>query len=190
MLRILGNPEPLQVNPSPLTDPGDRAVAAYIGLGSNLGDRVRRVRSALSHLDRLPQTRVNRRSSLYRSVPVGVVDQPLFINAVVRVRTRLTPEALLVELQKIERRFGRIRKLRWGPRSLDLDILVYGGVVRDEPALVVPHPGIPHRPFVLYPLLEIAPNLDVPGMGTPADMARRCPGPAPRRLRIESRYRG
>jgi len=85
------------MQPSSHTGSGNRAVAAYIGLGSNLGDSVRRVRSALSHLDRLPQTRVNRRSSLYRSAPIGVVDQPLFINAVVRVRTRLTPEALLVE---------------------------------------------------------------------------------------------
>lgn len=161
----------------------DESVAAYIGLGSNLGDSAARLRAAVSALDRLPATKVRGCSSLYQSIPMGVIQQPMFINAVGRIDTRLTPEALLAELHKIERRFRRIRKLRWGPRSLDLDILVHGNIVRDQPGLIVPHPGIPLRSFVLYPLLEIAPGLNIPGMGTPAELVRRCRGPAPARLR-------
>lgn len=160
----------------------DEPVAAFIGLGSNLGDSQARLHSAISEIDRLPRTGVGLRSSLFRSLPMGVIDQPLFLNAVVRIETRLPPAALLAELQKIERRFGRIRKLRWGPRSLDLDILVYGNIILDEPGLIIPHPGIPSRSFVLYPLLQIAPGLKIPGMGTPSDLIRHCPGPVPKRL--------
>lgn len=113
---------------------------------------------------------------------MGPVSQPLFTNAVAQVRTRLSPRALLTELQKIERRGGRVRKLRWGPRTLDLDLLVYAGIIVEQDDLTIPHPGIPERSFVLYPLLEIAPSLEIPGMGTPASLIRRCRGPAPRRL--------
>lgn len=122
------------------------------------------------------------RSGWYRSLPMGGVSQPQFTNAVAQVRTRLPPELLLAELQKIERRGGRIRKLRWGPRTLDLDLLVYADIILDRLDLKIPHPGIPARPFVLYPLLEIAPALEIPGMGTPASLIRGCSGPAPRRL--------
>lgn len=113
---------------------------------------------------------------------MGSVSQPLFTNAVVQIRTRLSPWALLAELQKIERRSGRVRKLRWGPRTLDLDLLVYADIIMDQSDLTIPHPGIRTRPFVLYPLLEIAPNLEIPGLGTPASLVPRCAGPAPRRL--------
>lgn len=113
---------------------------------------------------------------------MGRVSQPLFTNAVAQVHTRLSPRALLVELHKIERRGGRVRKLRWGPRTLDLDLLVYAGIIMDHDDLTIPHPGIPVRSFVLYPFLEIAPNLEIPGMGTPASLISRCPEPPPRRL--------
>lgn len=157
-------------------------VTAFIGLGSNLGDGPVRLQAAVASLDRLPRTGVGRRSSWYRTRPMGPVSQPLFTNAVVQVHTRLSPRALLAELQKIERRGGRVRKLRWGPRTLDLDLLVYDGIVMEQDDLTIPHPGIPERSFVLYPLLEIAPNLEIPGMGTPASLISRCPGPAPHRL--------
>lgn len=113
---------------------------------------------------------------------MGSVSQPVFTNAVVEIHTRLSPRALLAELQKIERRGGRVRKLRWGPRTLDLDILLYADIILDQDDLTIPHPGIPARSFVLYPLREIAPNLEIPGMGTPASLITTCPGPAPRRL--------
>lgn len=157
-------------------------VAAYIGLGSNLGRGPARLRAALAAIDRLPRTQVGRRSSWYRSLPMGNVSQPEFTNAVVQISTRLSPRVLLGELHKIERRNGRVRQLRWGPRTLDLDILAYADIAIREHDLTVPHPGLPIRPFVLYPLAEIAPNLQIPGMGTPASLRAACPGPAPRRL--------
>ncbi|MBS1269697.1 MAG: 2-amino-4-hydroxy-6-hydroxymethyldihydropteridine pyrophosphokinase [Gammaproteobacteria bacterium] len=110
---------------------------------------------------------------------MGIVSQPSFINAAVQIETRLQPPKLLAELQKIERRFGRIRALRWGPRTLDLDILVYADIILDRPGLLIPHPRIPCRPFVLYPLLELTSNLYIPGMGTPSSLIRCCRGPVP-----------
>lgn len=142
-------------------------MTVYIGLGSNLGDGPARLRNALAAIDRLPRTVVRRRSAMYKSLPMGRISQPAFTNAVAEIATRLGPNALLGELHKIERRFARVRKLRWGPRTLDLDILVYGDTVLERPELMVPHPGIPFRAFVLYPLREIAPGLRIPGMGTP-----------------------
>lgn len=160
----------------------DSPVTVYIGLGSNLGRGPARLRNAIVAIDRLPRTHAGRRSSWYRSLPMGNVSQPLFTNAVLEVRTRLSPRALLTELQKIERRGGRVRTLRWGPRTLDLDILVYADIILNQRHLTIPHPGIPARAFVLYPLREIAPRLEVPGMGTPASLIKDCPGPPPRRL--------
>lgn len=157
-------------------------VAAFIGLGSNLGHGPARLQTAIADIDRLPRTRTGRRSPWYRSLPMGNVSQPLFTNAVVEIRTRLSPRALLTELQRIERHSGRVRKLRWGPRTLDLDILVYADIILSQGNLTIPHPGIPYRSFVLYPLREIAPNLHIPGMGTPASLVSGCPGPAPRRI--------
>ena len=161
----------------------DEPVTAYVGLGSNLGDGPATLRIAIADIDRLPRTRAGRRSSFYRSPPMGVVSQPWFVNAVAQVQTRLSAPELLVELQKIERRRGRVRTLRWGPRTLDLDILVYGDSVMNRQELTIPHPGVASRAFVLYPLLQIAPNLEIPGMGTPVSLVRQCGGPPPVRLR-------
>ena len=152
-------------------------LAAFVALGSNLEDPLRQVNVALQELTALTSTRLSGRSSLYRSAPMGPPDQPAYINAVARLDTRLAPEALLDALQDIEARHGRIRAgERWGPRTLDLDILLYGDRRIDSPRLQVPHPGIAARNFVLYPLAEIAPDLDIPGLGPlPALLAACAP---------------
>lgn len=113
---------------------------------------------------------------------MGRVSQPLFTNGVVEIRTRLSPRELLAALKLIERRHGRVRTLRWGPRTLDLDLLVFGDTAMREEDLAIPHPGIPHRSFVIHPLFEIAPNLSIPGMAPPALLIKRCGHEAPRRL--------
>jgi 2-amino-4-hydroxy-6-hydroxymethyldihydropteridine diphosphokinase len=139
---------------------------AYIGLGSNLNEPVRQLEEALQLLKALPSTRLVRHSSLYRTAPYGGVSQPDFVNAVAAVLTQLRAPALLRELQKIEKARGRKRgAVRWGPRILDLDLLVYSGDLINERDLIVPHPGIAERNFVLLPLLEIAPDLRIPGLG-------------------------
>lgn len=139
---------------------------AFVGLGSNLKSPARQVEEAFDALADIPSTRLLLRSSLYRSAPFGGIEQPDFINAVAGLLTRLGPRALLAELQAIEHRHGRERDdVRWGPRVLDLDLLVYGGQVTDEPGLILPHPGIAERNFVLFPLGEIAPHLVIPGLG-------------------------
>lgn len=149
-------------------------VLVYIGLGSNLDEPREQVRRAATALARLDSSM--RLSSLYMSEPMGPQDQPRFINAVAEIRTRLSPEALLDELQAIEQAHGRIRERHWGPRTLDLDLLVYGDEKISTPRLVVPHPGLPERAFVLYPLAELAPALQVPGFGTAAGLAAQIPG--------------
>lgn len=146
-------------------------VRAWIGLGSNLGDAASRVRAAVGVLAGLPETAAGPVSSLYRSAPVGVTDQPDFCNAVAGVDTALPPLDLLASLQAVERDHGRVRTRRWGPRTLDLDILLYGDEVIDEPALTVPHPRLHERGFVLIPLAEVAPMLMVPGIGRVATLA-------------------
>jgi len=161
----------------------EKPVTAYIGLGGNLGNGPARLRCAVVSIARLPRTLGSARTPRYQSLPMGSVSQPVFTNAVLAIRTRLSPEDLLAELQKIEQRFGRIRTLRWGPRTLDLDILLYGAATIERPGLCVPHPGIPTRSFVLYPLREIAPRLDIPGMGRPGELIRQYRLAAPRRLR-------
>ena len=139
---------------------------AYVGLGSNLDRPARQVETAFELLDAIPQTRLIARSSLYRSAPFGGVEQPDFVNAVAELLTQLSAQALLAELQEIERKRGRKRGgVRWGPRVLDLDLLVYSENVIAEAGLAVPHPGIAERNFVLLPLRELAPDLDVPGLG-------------------------
>ncbi|MDN5849713.1 MAG: 2-amino-4-hydroxy-6-hydroxymethyldihydropteridine diphosphokinase [Nitrococcus sp.] len=142
-------------------------VRVFIGVGSNLASPVMQVRQALHSLIRLPFTRLQAQSSLYRNPPMGPAWQPDFVNAVAELRTDLTPRALLAALQRIESRQGRNRnRLRWGPRTLDLDILLWGARRLKLPGLTVPHPGIANRAFVLYPLAELAPELDVPGYGS------------------------
>ena len=146
--------------------PVDRLLPAYVALGSNLDDPRAQVERAMAELAGLPGTRCVLRSSLYRSRPFGPVTQPDFINAVAGLLTQLDAAALLAELKALETRLGRERPVvRWGPRRIDLDLLVHGGARIDSPALQVPHPGIAVRAFVLVPLAEIAPDLDVPGVG-------------------------
>lgn len=140
-------------------------VPAYIGVGSNLGDSQARVLAAFEALGALPRTRLIARSRLYRTRPFGPVEQGDFINAVAGLLTQLTPQELLAAIRDLEHAAGRVRAERWGPRTLDLDILVHGSERIDTPDLTVPHPGIPQRGFVLAPLADIAPTLDVPGMG-------------------------
>lgn len=138
----------------------------YIGLGSNLADPQAQVEGGLRALGGLAETRLLRRSRLYRSAPWGRADQPEFVNAVAQLETTLTPQILLDALLTIERQAGRERDTtRWGPRVLDLDILLYGDVVLDEPGLHLPHPHLHERVFVLMPLCEIAPELQIPGLG-------------------------
>jgi len=132
---------------------------AYVGIGSNLDEPRRQVLEALTELDRLPHTRVVKKSSLYRTAPMGHADQPDFINAVAQLETGLPAERLLAELQDIESRHGRQRSFRNAPRTLDLDILLYGALALDLPNLKVPHPRMHERAFVLKPLLEISPQL-------------------------------
>lgn len=138
---------------------------AFIALGSNLADPVSQLSSAFEELSRLPGTQLLARSSLWRSAPVGHLDQPDFVNAVAEVETCLAPESLLAHLLDIERRHGRIREFPNAPRTLDLDIAVYGDRCIDSPTLTVPHPRMHERAFVLLPLSEIAPELVVPGHG-------------------------
>lgn len=151
-------------------------VPAYIGLGSNLSDPIAQLRAALAALGRLPSSRLVAVSRMYRNPPMGPADQPDYVNAVARLDTELSPRALLEALLGIEQAQGRVRDgERWGPRTLDLDLLVYGRSRLEEPGLTVPHPGLPARGFVLYPLREIAPELDVPGMGPVAALCAQCP---------------
>ncbi len=137
---------------------------AYIGLGANLGDARAQVRAALDALAAAPGLRLVGRSALYRSAPVDA-DGPDYVNAVAAVDTRLAPAALLAALQAIEQAFGRRRPYPNAPRTLDLDLLLYEGVVQDDPALSLPHPRLHQRAFVLRPLAELAPALLVPGLG-------------------------
>jgi 2-amino-4-hydroxy-6-hydroxymethyldihydropteridine diphosphokinase len=148
-------------------------VTAYIALGSNLGDPLAQIRSALSTLAAMLETRLARHSSLYRNPPVGYLDQPDFVNAVAEVRTRLSPRDLLDQLLALERNQGRTRDFANAPRTIDLDILLYGGHVVNEPGLTIPHPRMLERAFVLVPLAEIAPNAVVPGIGRVSGLAKR-----------------
>lgn len=149
---------------------------AYIGIGSNLDSPQDQVRSGIEALRNIPGTRLISRSSLYRSAPMGPADQPDFVNAAAALLTKLDAAALLAELRAIEDRHGRQRDTeRWGPRTLDLDLLSYAGSVSDEDALRLPHPGIAERIFVLLPLSEIAPQMAVPGLPTVAELLARLP---------------
>jgi 2-amino-4-hydroxy-6-hydroxymethyldihydropteridine diphosphokinase len=147
-------------------------VTAFVALGSNLDDPPARIRRALQALAALPGTRLVRQSSLYRNPPSGYPDQPDFVNAVAQIETSLEPRALLSGLLAIERVHGRRRGLPNGPRTLDLDLLLYGERTLREPGLTVPHPRMPARAFVLVPLAEIAPDAVVPGRGPVADLVR------------------
>jgi 2-amino-4-hydroxy-6-hydroxymethyldihydropteridine diphosphokinase len=146
------------------------ARTAFVALGSNLDDPADHVLRAMDELAGLPGTRVVARSSLYRTAPLGKLDQPDFINAVVQISTELTPRGLLQELLAIEQRHARVRTELNAPRTLDLDLLLYGDEVIDQPGLHVPHPRMHERAFVLLPLAEIAPGAHIPGRGTAASL--------------------
>lgn len=138
-------------------------VRCYIGLGANLANPVQQLESAIAALRQLPHSRLVAVSSLYGSKPMGPQDQPDYVNAVAALDTTLLPEQLLDALQNIEQNQGRQRKdERWGPRTLDLDILLYGGQIINTERLTVPHYGLKQREFVLYPLAEIAAELQLP----------------------------
>lgn len=155
--------------------PAPPRITAYIALGSNLGAAagdaagddgpIQQIKRALHELPSLPQTQLVRHSRLYQSLPVGHTDQPDYINAVAEVRTNLAPNALLQALLQLEVRFGRRRLFRNAPRTLDLDLLLYDARTLHEPGLTLPHPRMHMRPFVLVPLLEIAPQIEIPGHG-------------------------
>ena len=136
---------------------------AYLGLGTNLGDREGHLRAALKELAGLPTMEIGAVSSIYETAPVGLTDQPDFLNLVVSVRTALSPRELMDALLNIENKMGRVRTVRWGPRVIDLDLLLFGDVRVEVPGLSVPHPRLRERSFVLMPLAEIAPNLVLPG---------------------------
>jgi len=141
------------------------SVWAWVGLGANLGARQVTLEQAINALRQLPQTRLIARSRLWRSAPVDAAG-PDFLNAVAALQTRLGAQDLLARLQAIEQRFGRVRSYRNAPRTLDLDLLMHGQTCLDTPALQLPHPRLHERAFVLAPLAELAPDLEIPGCGT------------------------
>jgi len=147
---------------------------AFIGLGSNLEDPRGQLLRAFAEIEMLPDTRLVTRSSLYRSAPLGYPDQPEFVNAVAKIATALTPQALLQALLKIEHRHGRERIFRNAPRTLDMDVLLYDDEQLHEHGLTIPHPQMHLRAFVLQPLLEIAPDAGIPGIGWAAMAIEGC----------------
>ncbi len=147
----------------------------YIGLGSNLNDPILQIHTALQSLASVRDSSLLRHSSLYCNPPMGQLLQPNYVNAVAALDTHLSALALLDELQRLEQASGRVRTAeRWGPRTLDLDLLLYGEEVIHHPRLRVPHPGLSQRNFVLYPLEEIAPDLMIPGHGQLHDLLNQC----------------
>ena len=154
--------------------PGQIWQPAYVGVGSNLADPQRQVEQACERLGELPRTRRVLVSRLYRSRPFGPVTQPDFVNAVAGLLTQLNSAELLREMRALESAFGRpAERERWGPRILDLDLLAYAREHRADTALTLPHPGIVERNFVLYPLADIAPDLELPGLGPVAELKGR-----------------
>ncbi|MDH3559393.1 MAG: 2-amino-4-hydroxy-6-hydroxymethyldihydropteridine diphosphokinase [Gammaproteobacteria bacterium] len=148
---------------------------AYIGIGSNLNDPVAQVQEAFEALDAIPDSVLVARSSLYSSKPMGPTDQPDYVNAVAAIDTLLSPQELLKTLREIEDQQGRERAGdKWGPRILDLDLLLYGKKKINTAELVVPHPGLHERDFVIIPLGEIAGNLNIPGHGPLAVLIKHC----------------
>ena len=148
----------------------------YIGIGSNLGDPAKKAQLAIKALQQLPQSQWVAVSALYCSKPMGPSDQPDYINAVAAIETTLTPLALLDQLQRIEQEKGRVRKAeRWGPRTLDLDLILFGDQTIVNERLTVPHYGMKQRECVLYPLFEIAPQLTLPDGQSLANLVNNCP---------------
>lgn len=144
----------------------------FLSLGSNKGDRRASIREALNRIGMLLDTRVTDRSSLYESSPVNFEDQPYFLNIVCRIETGMDPFTLLGSVLNIENDMGRVRKKKWGPRNIDIDILLYGDVCVSTPVLTIPHPRMFERAFVIVPMMEIAPGLKFPDGRKPADVLR------------------
>jgi 2-amino-4-hydroxy-6-hydroxymethyldihydropteridine diphosphokinase len=140
-------------------------VKVYLGLGSNLGDREANLQTAVRRLGK--HVTVDALSDLYETPPMGPPDQPWYLNAACGGVTALTPEKLLAFVKRVEQQTGRVPSSRWGPRILDIDILFYGDCVYHDPELVIPHPGVHHRAFVLRPLADIAPDLIHPRLREP-----------------------
>lgn len=142
-----------------------KLTAVYLGLGSNLGNRKANITAALQRLTAVPEITLVRQASYYETEPVGYQDQDWFLNTVALFETALLPLELLQQMQQIELALGRVRTIRWGPRTIDIDLLFYGEQIINTPELIVPHPRILERAFVVVPLLEIAPDLQYPGKG-------------------------
>lgn len=149
-------------------------IQVYIGIGSNLDNPIAQVQQAITELQQLPHSQYLKTSSLYQSSPLDATAQPDYINAVSLLMTALTPEQLLTALHTIEDQHGRVRTERWGPRTLDLDLLLYGEKNIRQPDLIVPHAGLHERSFVLYPLQELNPNLLIPGYGPILHLVQHC----------------
>lgn len=147
----------------------------YIGLGSNLGQPLAQVRAAINELQQIDGLKLVAVSPLYASSPMGPQDQPDYINAVAAVDTSLPPHDLLTKLQLLEQQHGRQRLRHWGERTLDLDILLYGQQILDDADLTLPHPGLTERNFVVYPLADIAPDIEIPGQGPISQLITRVP---------------
>jgi 2-amino-4-hydroxy-6-hydroxymethyldihydropteridine diphosphokinase len=157
---------------------------AFVGLGANLGEPRSQVERALLELDGIAQSRLVKASSLYRSAPVGHAEQPDFVNAVAQLETGLPAERLLAELQAIEARHARSRSFQNAPRTIDLDLLLHGNSVVNTETLSLPHPRMHQRAFVLMPLLEIAPQISIPGRGPAKDLLPACRGQRVARLTV------
>ena len=149
---------------------------AYVGMGANLGEPRTQLLAAWDALGRVADTRAIARSSLYRSAPIGYADQPAFLNCVAKLETALPAHALLAQLQRIEQDLGRVRSFRNAPRTIDLDLLLYGSETMDTPGLTLPHPRMHERAFVLVPLLELDADAMIPGRGNAAELLRNCAG--------------
>ncbi|MBE7445495.1 MAG: 2-amino-4-hydroxy-6-hydroxymethyldihydropteridine diphosphokinase [Planctomycetia bacterium] len=142
-------------------------VHVYIGLGSNLGDRERNLRSAYGHITTIKDMQPVRLSRFYETAPSGGPPQPMFLNAVIDMKTLLSPHQLLERFQHIENLMGRVRTVKWGPRTIDIDILLYAGIIIDDEQLKIPHPLMHLRLFVLEPFAEIAPDVVHPVLKKP-----------------------
>ena len=151
----------------------NQPVRAVIALGSNIDEPERQVRGAFDEIAAFPQTELVAKSRLHRTKPVGYADQPDFVNACALVETTLAPRALLDNLLDLEKRHGRERTIKNGPRTLDLDIVLYGDATIDEPGLAIPHPRAHERAFVLEPLVEVWPDATIPGKGRAAELLAR-----------------
>jgi 2-amino-4-hydroxy-6-hydroxymethyldihydropteridine diphosphokinase len=155
---------------------------AYVGLGANIGEPRAQLLAAWRALGRIPQTQAIALSGIYRSAPIGYVDQPDFLNCVAKLDTALEPHDLLSHLQQVERDLGRVRSFRDAPRTIDLDLLLHGSETMDTPGLTLPHPRMHERAFVLAPLVELDAGAMIPGRGPAAELLRACAGQAVERI--------